>query len=209
MGTPRYMPPEQARGDIDRVNEQSDVFGLGAILCEILTGQPPYLGEGREALAEAAMAKLDGAMGRLDVSGADPKLIEITKRCLAPAQAARPANAGELAQWINAYLSGFGGALGEGQARRREGEHAGEGGKGAGSAGTKSRRAGSQGALGDDRSVGGDPGLRRRRRTVADRPEGRGATQALCDGHAGRCGARPCEVPRRAGRSDAGARALG
>ena len=43
LGTPAYMPPEQAIGDVDRMDERSDVFGLGAILCEILTGQPPYI----------------------------------------------------------------------------------------------------------------------------------------------------------------------
>ena len=41
MGTPAYMPPEQARGDVEAMDERSDVFALGAILCEILTGQPP------------------------------------------------------------------------------------------------------------------------------------------------------------------------
>jgi len=44
LGTPAYMPPEQAIGAIDQVDQRSDVFGLGAILCAILTGQPPYLG---------------------------------------------------------------------------------------------------------------------------------------------------------------------
>lgn len=36
------MAPEQARGDVKRLDARTDVFGLGAILCEILTGQPPY-----------------------------------------------------------------------------------------------------------------------------------------------------------------------
>ncbi len=41
LGTPAFMPPEQAIGAIDQIDERSDVFGLGAILCMILTGKPP------------------------------------------------------------------------------------------------------------------------------------------------------------------------
>jgi Flp pilus assembly protein TadD len=38
LGTPAYMAPEQARGDVERTDERADVFGLGAVLCVILTG---------------------------------------------------------------------------------------------------------------------------------------------------------------------------
>ena len=44
MGTPAYMSPEQARGDQARINQGSDVFALGAMLFEFLTGHPPYQG---------------------------------------------------------------------------------------------------------------------------------------------------------------------
>ena len=44
IGTPCYMAPEQLRGMHDRINERTDVFGLGAMLYQILTGHPPHEG---------------------------------------------------------------------------------------------------------------------------------------------------------------------
>jgi tetratricopeptide (TPR) repeat protein len=41
LGTPQYMPPEQAKGEIERIDERSDIYSLGAILYEILTGEKP------------------------------------------------------------------------------------------------------------------------------------------------------------------------
>jgi serine/threonine protein kinase len=48
LGTPAYMPPEQANGDVAHLDRRADVFGLGAILCEVLTGKPPYVGRSSE-----------------------------------------------------------------------------------------------------------------------------------------------------------------
>jgi eukaryotic-like serine/threonine-protein kinase len=45
LGTPAYMGPEQARGELDRMGPWSDVYSLGATLYSVLTGKPPYEGE--------------------------------------------------------------------------------------------------------------------------------------------------------------------
>ena len=104
IGTPAYMPPEQARGDAEAVGPPSDVFGLGAILCEILTGHPPYGGTDAAAAAEAAAAAdLGDARRRLDASSVDAPLVQICGDCLQPRPQDRPPHAGELATRLAAY----------------------------------------------------------------------------------------------------------
>jgi serine/threonine protein kinase len=104
LGTWAYMPPEQARGLVSEVDQRSDVFGLGTILCEILTGQPPYLGSDARSLAlQATEARLDGALARLRGCGADAELIRLAERCLAPTKCDRPADAAEVEAAVASY----------------------------------------------------------------------------------------------------------
>ncbi|NND98499.1 MAG: protein kinase [Pirellulaceae bacterium] len=101
-GTPEYMSPEQARGDT--LDARADVFALGAILCEILTGRPPYIGETvSQVYRLAANAKMQTAIDRLEAFATDLALIRLTKRCLAPNPDERPDNAVQVAQDVAAY----------------------------------------------------------------------------------------------------------
>jgi hypothetical protein len=116
VGTPAFIAPEQALGEIERVNERSDVFGLGALLTVILTGKPPYVGETSEAVrVQAARGKLENCFARLDGSGAEPELVALCKQCLAFEPADRPADAGAVA----AAVAGLRAASDE-RARRAE-----------------------------------------------------------------------------------------
>ncbi len=105
LGTPAYMPPEQARGEVNKLDERSDVFALGAILCEILTGLPPFSGDAAEALEDAKDGHLDDAWSRLDACNADRELIELARACLAPRRRDRPADGKAVADRISAYLA--------------------------------------------------------------------------------------------------------
>ncbi|MCY2959137.1 MAG: protein kinase, partial [Planctomycetota bacterium] len=106
MGTPAYMAPEQAAGEIEKLDERADVFSLGAILCEILTGRPPYEElPDVPVLVQAARAMQDPARARIESCDADPKLKQLCLDCLMPARAARPANADEVAKALHAFLT--------------------------------------------------------------------------------------------------------
>ncbi len=107
MGTPAYMAPEQARGEGERVDECADVFALGSILCEILTGQPAFLGRSSgEILRKAALGDLADATARLGACGADAELVAIAGDCLARELEDRPRHAGAVAERVTAYLGG-------------------------------------------------------------------------------------------------------
>ena len=107
LGTPAYMAPEQAGGDVEAIDERADVFGLGSILCEILTGRPAYTGPSSDAILRKAMrGDTADALRRLDGCGADAELVALARHCLAAEPEERPRDAGEVARRLTAYLAG-------------------------------------------------------------------------------------------------------
>ncbi|MGI8979232.1 MAG: protein kinase domain-containing protein [Pirellulaceae bacterium] len=120
MGTPAFVPPEQAAGELAKVDERADVFGLGALLAVILTGKPPYVGESFESVrVQAVRGKLDDCLARLEECGAEPELVSLCRQCLAFEPADRPRDAGEVAQAVARLRS-----LAEERARTAEKEKA-------------------------------------------------------------------------------------
>jgi serine/threonine-protein kinase len=102
-GTPAYMSPEQARGQCTDV--RSDVFGLGGILCEILTGHPPHYGRNLiDVCFRAAQGDLSLTYQKLDECEADGLLIRLARNCLAPEADLRPPHAGIVAKELTMYL---------------------------------------------------------------------------------------------------------
>jgi len=105
MGTPGYMPPEQAMGSTEELTERADVFSLGAILCELLTRQPPYTGTVQDQLIAAMRAKLDEAYARIDACDAPEPLKQLARACLEPVPKDRPKDAGVVAQHVADHLA--------------------------------------------------------------------------------------------------------
>jgi eukaryotic-like serine/threonine-protein kinase len=102
VGTPAYMAPEQADGRLDLVDHRTDIYGLGAILYEILTGQPPFNGVSTIDILEKAVH--DAPTRPRDIWPQVPaKLEAICLRALSKSQADRYASAAELGQEVHSW----------------------------------------------------------------------------------------------------------
>jgi len=116
LGTPAFMSPEQAAGAVTTIDRRSDVFGLGAVLAVVLTGRPPFMADTSESTrVKAAQGDVGECFARLDTCGADPDLVALCRRCLAPRPEDRPADAGAVAKAVAALR-----AAADERARRAE-----------------------------------------------------------------------------------------
>lgn len=111
-GTPAYMPPEQANGNIHEIAPHSDVFSLGAMLTEILTGKPPYIATSKAKAVQMAMdGDLADAIQRLNTAELeDPSLAPLTglaRWCLSEDPAMRPRDAGMVVNALTRYQEGL------------------------------------------------------------------------------------------------------
>ncbi len=95
VGTAAYMSPEQARGE--EVDHRTDIWSLGAVLYEMITGNPPFKGENEQSIIFSILNREPGTAKGL--SGAVPKELELTiRRCLSKDTKKRFASAQELSQ---------------------------------------------------------------------------------------------------------------
>ncbi|TAJ19121.1 MAG: hypothetical protein EPO68_06765 [Planctomycetota bacterium] len=109
VGTPHYMPPEQARGELDEVGPTADVYALGALLYHVLAGRAPYAHADRSAAAHEVLARLRAGppepLARA-APAAPTELAAICDKAMARASADRYADMRSLAADLRAWLEG-------------------------------------------------------------------------------------------------------
>ena len=104
MGTPSYMAPEQALGRLRDIGPHTDVYSLGAILYELLTGHPPFTGVTREEIRERVICDPPPPIG----SDVPSELGVVCLKCLEKRPEDRYWSAAELGDALQWFLDGRG-----------------------------------------------------------------------------------------------------
>ncbi|MCI0342855.1 MAG: tetratricopeptide repeat protein [Planctomycetales bacterium] len=105
LGTPAYMSPEQARGDLSSLSPATDVWALGCVLWQMLAGRPPFEGDSPAAVVGKALLTEPPALRRErpDLPGG---LETLVRACLGKAAAARPRDASAVRDDLDRVLRG-------------------------------------------------------------------------------------------------------
>jgi serine/threonine protein kinase len=104
MGTPHYMAPEQALGQIEKVGPSADIYSLGAVMYEMLTGHPPFTGHMFQVMAEVISKPPVPPRQRRD--SIEPGLEAICMKCLEKTAKRRFESMGKLAEDLQRFMNG-------------------------------------------------------------------------------------------------------
>ncbi|MGE3165494.1 MAG: bifunctional serine/threonine-protein kinase/formylglycine-generating enzyme family protein [Planctomycetota bacterium] len=107
LGTPAFMSPEQAAGELERLDARTDVYAMGAVLYTLFARRPPYTQPGEEVTAAAVVARVRaGPPPRLESLAPDtpPELLSICERAMARPPDARYCTMVDMAADLRAFL---------------------------------------------------------------------------------------------------------
>jgi WD40 repeat protein len=106
LGTPHYMAPEQANGQVDQIGPPSDIYSLGVILYECLVGKPPFLADSVQKTLALVLSDTEAVPVRKLQPNSPRDLETICQKCLNKKPQQRYQTAAELARDLSLFLAG-------------------------------------------------------------------------------------------------------